>query len=68
MKYFQLFLIFFWTESNILFFFPYVPDFHESMIPTKSCPIQTSKELFDFCIKEISDLLKKKLIRPRKFP
>ena len=47
---------------------PYEKDFNEKQIPTKTRPIQMSPELLEYCKKEISDLLSKKLIRPSHSP
>ena len=47
---------------------PYEKDFNEKQIPTKARPIQMNPELLEYCKKEISDLLDKKLIRPSHSP
>ena len=56
-----MFLMLFGIERNILL--TYIKDFNEKNIPTKARPIQMNAETVEFCKKEISDLLKKKLIR-----
>ncbi|GJY54756.1 hypothetical protein Tco_0446420 [Tanacetum coccineum] len=47
---------------------PYIKDFNEKDIPTKSKSIHMSQELEDHCKKEIQELLEKKLIRSSKSP
>ena len=47
---------------------PSVKGFDEKNVPTKACLIQMNAKTVEFCKKEISDLLEKKLIRNSKFP
>ena len=56
----------FWHRKKHIVDLPYVKDFNEKNIPTKACPIQMNAETVEFCKKEISDLLEKKLIRNSK--
>ena len=58
----------FWHRKKHIVDLPYVKDFNEKNIPTKACPIQMNVETVEFCKKEISDLLEKKLIRNSKSP
>ena len=53
----------FWHRSKYIVSLPYEKDFEERNIPTKARPIQMSQELMEYCKKEISDLINKKLIR-----
>lgn len=45
---------------------PYIKDFNENNIPTRSKSIHMSQELENYCKNEIKELLDKKLIRPSK--
>ena len=56
----------FWHRKKHIVDLPYVKDFNEKNIPTKARSIQMNAETVEFCKKEISDLLKKKLIRNSK--
>jgi len=47
---------------------PYIKDFSERKVPTKTRPIQMNAETLDFCQKEIADLLAKNIIRKSKSP
>jgi len=58
----------FWHRKKHIVDLPYVKDFNEKNIPTKAHPIQMNAETVEFCKKEISDLLEKKLIRNSKSP
>ena len=58
----------FWHRKKHIVDLPYVKDFNEKNIPTKARPIQMNAETVEFCKKEISDLLEKKLIRNSKSP
>ena len=58
----------FWHRKKHIVDLPYVKDFNEKNIPTKARPIQMNSETVEFCKKEISDLLEKKLIRNSKSP
>ena len=58
----------FWHRKKHIVGLPYVKDFNEKNISTKARPIQMNAETIEFCKKEISDLLKKKLIRNSKSP
>ena len=58
----------FWHRKKHIVDLPYVKDFNEKNIPTKARPIQMNAETIEFCKKEISDLLEKKLIRNSKSP
>ena len=58
----------FWHRKKHSVDLPYVKDFDEKNIPIKARPIQMNAETVEFCKKEISDLLKKKLIRNSKSP
>ena len=58
----------FWHRKKHIVDLLYVKDFNEKNIPTKARPIQMSVEIVEFCKKEISDLLEKKLIRNSKSP
>ena len=58
----------FWHRKKHIVDLPYVKDFNEKNIPTKARPIQMNVETIEFCKKEISDLLVKKLIRNSKSP
>ena len=58
----------FWHRKKHIVNLPYIKDFNEKNIPTKTRPIQMNAETVEFCKKEISDLLEKKLIRNSKSP
>ena len=58
----------FWHRKKHIVDLPYIKDFNEKNIPTKARPIQMNAETVEFCKKEISDLLEKKLIRNSKSP
>ena len=58
----------FWQRKKHIVDLPYVKDFNEKNIPTKARSIQTNTETVEFCKKEISDLLEKKLTRNSKSP
>jgi len=58
----------FWHRKKHIVNLPYVKDFNEKNIPTKARPIQMNAETFEFCKKEIHDLLAQKLIRNSKSP
>ena len=58
----------FWHRKKHIVDLPYVKDFNEKNIPTKARPIQMNAETVEFCKKEISDLLEKKLVRNSKSP
>ena len=45
---------------------PYIKDFNEKNIPTKSRPIQMNQKVMEFCKSEINDLLSKGIIRKSK--
>ena len=52
----------FWHRRKHIVKLPYVKDFDENNIPTKTCPIQMNSETIEFYKLEIHDLLVKKLI------
>ena len=52
----------FWHRKKHIVDLPYIKDFNEKNIPTKARPIQMNAETVEFCKKEISDLLEKKLL------
>ena len=52
----------FWHRKKHIVDLPYVKDFNEKKIPIKARPIQMNAETVEFCKKEISDLLEKKLL------
>jgi len=56
----------FWNRNKHIFNLPYENGFREKQIPTKARPIQMNDELFQYCQKEIKDLLDKGLIRKSK--
>jgi hypothetical protein len=58
----------FWDRKTHVVKLPYVKDFNERNIPTKSRPIQMHQEIMEFCKTEINDLLDKKIIRHSKSP
>ena len=58
----------FWKRRQHIVSLPYIKEFNEKDIPTKSKSIHMSQELVQHCRKEIQDLLDKKLIRPSKSP
>ena len=58
----------FWDRKKHIVDLPYEKDFREKQIPTKAKPIQMNEELFQYCQKEIKDLLDKGLIRKSKSP
>lgn len=58
----------FWSRHKHVVTLPYASEFSDSKIPTKARPIQMNHELFEYCKKEIQDLLDKKLIRPSRSP
>ena len=58
----------FWHRKKHIVDLPYVKVFNEKNIPTKAHLIQMNAETIEFCKKEISDLLEKKLIRNSKSP
>uniref|UniRef100_A0A251VEY4 Putative reverse transcriptase domain, Zinc finger, CCHC-type, Aspartic peptidase domain protein n=1 Tax=Helianthus annuus TaxID=4232 RepID=A0A251VEY4_HELAN len=58
----------FWERKRHIVRLPYIKDFNERNIPTKSKAIHMSQELEGYCKKEIQELLDKKLIRPSKSP
>ena len=53
----------FWHRKKHIVDLLYIKDFNENNIPTKARLIQMNAETVEFCKKEISDLLEKKLIR-----
>lgn len=53
----------FWNRKKHKVFLPYTDGFDESQIPTKAIPIQMNVQLFEYCKKEIKDILDKNLIR-----
>lgn len=67
-KYVPLSQMHFGIERDISFLYHIISNFNESRIFTKSRLIQMDKELFDYCVKEINDLLKKNLICLSKSP
>ena len=58
----------FWDRKTHVVKLPYVKDFNERNIPTKSRPIQMNQEIMEFCKTKINDLLDKKTIRHGKSP
>ena len=58
----------FWNRKQHMVSLPYEKNYNEKQIPTKARPIQMNPELFEYCKKEINDLLDKKLIRPSHYP
>lgn len=48
-----------WDRKTHVVKLPYVKDFNERNIPTKSRPIQMNQEIMEFCKTEINDLLGK---------
>lgn len=48
----------FWHRKKHVVTLPYIKNFHESQIPTKSRPIRMNHELLEMCKKEINELLK----------
>ena len=58
----------FWERKKHVVYLPYEKDFNDKMIPTKARPAQMSKELVEYCRKEIQDLLQKNLIRESRSP
>jgi len=58
----------FWYRKKHTVSLPYVKDFDEGKITTKTRPIQMSQETMKFCRNEIEDLLRKCIIRKSKSP
>ncbi|RDX80013.1 hypothetical protein CR513_39485, partial [Mucuna pruriens] len=57
-----------WNRKKHMVDLPYEKNFTEKQIPTKARPIQMNEEMFQYCQKEIKDLLDKGLIRKSKSP
>ena len=57
-----------WSRKQHIVHLPYIKDFNEKNIPTRSRAIQMNKQLQEYCYKEINDLLDKGLIRKSKSP
>jgi hypothetical protein len=53
----------FWDRKVHVVKLPYIKEFNERNIPTKSRPIQMNQEIMEFCKNEIIDLLDKKTVK-----
>ena len=58
----------FWKRKQHIVSLPYIKEFNEKDIPTKSKSIHMNEELVEHCRTEIQELLDKNLIRPSKSP
>jgi hypothetical protein len=58
----------FWHRKKHIVTLPYIKDFSEQQIPTKSRPIQMNPEVMETCKKEINNLLDNNIIRKSKSP
>jgi hypothetical protein len=58
----------FWNRKQHIVKLPYIKEFNEKDIPSRSRAIHMSSELQEHCKKEIKDLLDKNLIRASKSP
>jgi hypothetical protein len=56
----------FWYRKKHVIKLPYIKDFSEKHILTKSRPIQMNQEVMEFCKSKINDLLSKGIIRKSK--
>lgn len=58
----------FWHRKQHVVTLPYIKDFNEQKIPTKSRPIQMNPEVMETCKQEIQSLLDNKIIQKSKSP